>query len=51
MGAGLVVVDADAGVVATWSASADLGGFEVGPCGDRFEDGAFGAGVDAGLLG
>lgn len=50
VGAGLVIVDTDASIVAAWSAAADLGGFEVGPGCDRFEDpGALGAGVDAGL--
>jgi hypothetical protein len=47
---GLIIVDTDSGIVSTWPTSADLGGFKVGPRSDWFEDGAFGAGIDAGLL-
>lgn len=47
---GLVIVDTDSGIVSTWPTSTDLGGFKVGPRGYWLEDGAFGAGIDAGLL-
>ena len=47
--AGLVVVDAHAGVVAAGAAAANGGGVEVGPRCNRFQDGALGAGVSAGL--
>lgn len=49
VGAGLVVVNANASVVATRSAATYRGGFNVGPSSDGFEDGAFGTGVDASL--
>jgi hypothetical protein len=49
VGTGLVVVDADSGVVAAWSRSSDFGGVEVWPGGDGFQDCALGARIWAGL--
>jgi hypothetical protein len=46
---GIVVVDADARVVAAGAGAGDGRGVEVGPGGDGLEDGAFGAGVDSDL--
>jgi hypothetical protein len=45
----LVVVNADPGVVAAWSAAANGGSVEVRPGFDGFEDGAFGAGINSSL--
>lgn len=47
---GLVIVDTDSGIVATWPTSANLGGFKVRPGRYWLEDGAFGAGIDTSLL-
>lgn len=41
--AGIVVINADAGIVATWATATDLGGSEVRPRGDRLEDSTLGA--------
>ena len=48
--AGLVVVDAHAGVVATWAVAAYFRGVQIGPGGDRLLDRALGAGISAGLF-
>jgi hypothetical protein len=49
VGAGLVVVDADPGVVAAWARASDFGGVEVWPGCDGLKDGALGACIWAGL--
>lgn len=47
---GLVIVDTNSGVIATWPTPTNLCFFQVRPCGDWFKDGAFGAGINASLV-
>lgn len=45
----LVIVHAYSSVVTAWATAADLSCFQVRPCLDWFEDGAFRASVDSSL--
>jgi hypothetical protein len=47
---GLVIVNTNSGVVATWSTPTNLCFFQVRPSRDWFKDGAFGAGINASLI-
>jgi hypothetical protein len=46
---GLIVVDADTSIVATWSTPANLSGLKIRPGGDWLQDRTFGAGINTSL--